>query len=203
MNELWQKQQESAFKEWQFFYDNRELLENGELTIKELIESSHPVDGENVIITANDDWGLGFIDYDFTISNNKNISYCYYGFAENCMNELWYFLELLTQTTEDLYFACEEEGPESFFYIQNINGEKIRFMHISDRVQQPNGIVVGLFKVHQDFIISKHKLIEQFYNAMRIPIISTKIEELSHPLGTEEFEDLIKDSEIIKNYLNI
>ena len=201
MNEQWQKQQDSAIKEWHFFYNDRELLEEGELTLKELIENSHPISGENVVITANDKWMWGLIDYEFIINNNNNTSYCFYGYAENYMNDLWYFIELLTQTTEDLYFSCEEEGPISFFYIHNIDDEKIRFMHISNRVQKPVSIVNGLFKVHQDFVISKYKLIQQFYNAIMLPILNTEIDKLDDTQGIREFECLNKDSEIIKQYL--
>ena len=200
-NSIWLQQQEYALRDWKIFNDNRDCLEDGELMPKELIQKSSPIEGENTIITANEGWLFGLIDYEFIINNKDNISYCYYGFAENSMNDLWYFLELLTQTNKDLYFSCEEEGPTSFFYIQHLDNEKIRFIHISNRVQKPVQIINGLFQIHQDFIISKYNFIKQFYDAIRQPIINTKIEDLDNTLGIEEFEQLNKDSDIIKKYL--
>lgn len=199
-NSIWLQQQEYALRDWKIFNDNRDCLDDGELMPKELIQKSSPIEGENAIITANERWLFGLIDYEFIINNKDNISYCYYGFAENSMNDLWYFLELLTQTNKDLYFSCEEEGPTSFFYIQNLDNEKIRFMHISNRVQKPVQIINGLFQIHQDFVISKYNFIKQFYDAIRKPIINTKIEDLDNTLGIEEFEQLNKDSDIIKKY---
>lgn len=200
-NSVWLQQQKHALRDWKIFNDDRDCLEDEELMPKELIQSSSPVEGKNATITANKEWLFGLIDYEFIISNKDNISYCYYGFAENNMNALWYFLELLTQTNEDLYFSCEEEGPTSFFYIQNLDNEKIRFIHISNRVQKPVQIINGLFQIHQDFIISKYYFIKQFYDAIRQPIINIRIEDLDNPLGIEKFEQLNKDSYIIKKYL--
>ncbi len=200
-NSVWLQQQKHALRDWKIFNDDRDCLEDEELMPKELIQRSSPVECKNVTITANKEWLFGLIDYEFIINNKDNISYCYYGFAENNMNALWYFLELLTQTNEDLYFSCEEEGPTSFFYIQNLDNKKIRFIHVSNRVQKPVQIINGLFQIHQDFIISKYYFIKQFYDAIRQPIINTRIEDLDNPLGIEEFEQLNKDSYIIKKYL--
>lgn len=201
-NSIWIQQQKSALRDWKIYNDDKSFLKDEELMPKELIEKSSPVNGENVKITANEVWLFDLIDYEFIINNNDNISYCYYGFAENNMNDLWYFLESLTQTNEDLYFSCEEEGPTSFFYIHNLDNEKIRFIHISNRVQKPVQIINGLFQIHQDFIISKYQFIKQFYDAIRQPIINTRIEDLDNSLGIEEFEQLKKDSIIIKKYLD-
>lgn len=200
-NSIWLQQQEYALRDWKIFNNDKHCLEDGELMPKELIQKSSPIEEENAIITANERWLFGLIDYEFIINNKDNISYCYYGFAENSMNDFWYFLELLTKTNKDLYFSCEEEGPISFFYIQNLDNEKIRFMHISNRVQKPVQIINGLFQIHQDFIISKYRFIKQFYDALRKPIINTRIENLDKPLDIEEFEQLNKDSDIIKKYL--
>ncbi len=200
-NSIWLQQQKNALQDWKIFNDDRDCLKDQELMTKELIQRSSPVQDENVTITANKEWLFGLIDYEFIINNKYNISYCYFGFAENSMNDLWYFLELLTQTNEDLYFSCEEEGSTSFFYIRNLDNEKIRFIHISNRVQKPIQIINGLFQIHQDFIISKYHFIKQFYDAIRQPIINTRIENLDNPLGIEEFEQLNKDSDIIKKYL--
>ena len=40
---------------------------------KELIQKSSPIEGENTIITANEGWLFGLIDYEFIINNKDKV----------------------------------------------------------------------------------------------------------------------------------
>ena len=159
MKKEWQEQQEDALNLFDF-YNHKENLEPNEKTIKELIKESSPINGNNAEITANKTWEYRFINYEFTIKNAGNTSYCYHGFVFNDINFIWYFIELLTTFQKEYYFYCDEEGPGCFFYLQSIDKDNVRFIHISDRKQQPTAILTDTLKIHQDFIIPRYNLVK-------------------------------------------
>lgn len=196
----WKYQQKIAKKGWDYYYDSKQFFYDDEKTFKELIAGSVPVDGNNLIIDCNDTFKLGFLDYDIVINNNGHISNIYYGFAVNEMNFLWNFLEAIIQSKEDSYLWCEEEGPETYFYVQNVKDNKIRFIHISNRKQDVKGLITEDFKIRQDFIASKYKFVEEFYKALRKPIQNFSIEN-ENDLCLQDFEKIHKDSIIVKKFL--
>ena len=116
------------------------------------------------------------------------------------MNFLWNFLEAIIQSKEDSYLWCEEEGPEIYFYVQNVKDNKIRFIHISNRKQDVKGLTTEDFKIRQDFIASKYKFVEEFYKALRKPIQNFSIEN-ENDLCLQDFEKIHKDSIIVKKFL--
>ena len=197
----WQEQQDLAKRDWNYYYDSREYLDDGEKTFKELISESTPVDGTNAIVTADDEYFSGFLDYYFVINNNGNISNCYYGFAVNNMNFLWDFLEALVISKDDCYLWCEEEGPETYFYVQNLDNDKIRFIHISNRIQD-DGLFIENYKICQDFITSKYNFIKQFYTCLMQPIKHFNINNMSK-VCLDEYEEFYKDSKNVKKYLEL
>ncbi len=198
---IWQEQQDLAQRDWDCYYDSKQYLDDNEKTFKELIAESIPINGNNMRITANDEYSTGFLDYYFEINNNGIISKCYYGFAINNMNFLWNFVEAMVMSKNDCYLCCEEEGPETYFYIQNLDDDKIRFIHISNRIQD-EGLVTEDYKVRQDFITSKYNFIKQFYTCLIQPIRHFNKTNMSK-VCLDEYNEFYKNSIIVKKYLEL
>lgn len=196
----WRKQQKLAYKEWSLYYESRHFLSRNEPTFKELIQYCIPKDGSNAKIFSNKSWEYGFINYDFIINNKGNISECYFNFAMNNLNNIWYFLEALAATNTNCYFFCKEEGPLTFFYTEPLGDGLIRFIHISNRQSSFSGLSNKNFRICQDFSIKKYDFIKRFYTCIKTPIENTDIKELNS-IGVEEYEKIIKDSKIINKYL--
>ena len=109
-------------------------------------------------------------------------------------------MEAIIQSKKHCYLWCEEEGPETYFYVQSIEDNKIRFIHISNRTQNVKGLNTEDFKIRQDFIVNKYNFIEQFYKALRKPIQNFSVEQADE-LCSKEFKSFPKDSLIVKKYL--
>lgn len=199
----WQEQQDLAKNDWEFYYDSKMNLEDNEKTFKELISESTPKNGDNMIIVGNKIWDYCFLEYDFVINNNGHVSYCYYSWAVNNMNFLWNFLEAIVMSKKDCYLCCEEEGPETYFLVQNLDNDKIRFIHISDRRHDIKGLDTEDFKIRQDFITTKYNFVNQFYNCLRSPIFNVTEEKLKNSTFSSAFNKFFKDSEIVKKYLEL
>lgn len=104
--------------------------------------------------------------------------------------------------TKHIY--CEEEGPDTFLYTKNLPDNKIRFIHLSPRIQFQRHIQCEDFKIRFDVIVNKKEFIKSFYNSIIAAIKKVTVKTLKNEgfdYQTEEYKILKKGSKIIEKYL--
>lgn len=198
----WIEYQRSAQKEWQ---NTNECLYNG-LTLKELIEKSATTSVKDFNVNA--EWIGGVnIKIDSTSDNVNHKFTCSNLWIAESINyppDIFSFLEAIILSEEkEIFYFCDEEGPETFLHVDNLGNNLIRFVHLSQRVQCGNFIQTEDYKVRHDITIDKTEFIKTFYTALVNAIKDVDKKELEEESFWEldSFEAFEKCSPIIDEYL--
>lgn len=178
-----------VMKEWKYCIDNSD-----DISIKGLIEDSKPISSTdinfNITYVGDDiyiDIYVGDIESSVWVSS-----------AENRIASLWFFLFSLKNMSDTCYYYCAEEGPESFIIIKRYSEHQVRFIHLSNKVQDDsNGIVMEDYKIRQDFIVDKSWLEGILYEGLK-STISKESEDITAHWMLDEYEDFV---EIHEHYL--
>lgn len=168
---------------------------------QDLINNSKPRISENLKIYISQEKFIADLDFDIKIESVCGNSTIWVASSINDINRLWRFLEALTLEAPEYCYYVDEEGPDTFLYIQSLNEQKVRVLHITNRIQTNPSIKFDKVKVLQDLIIDKMIFIKTLYDELR-RIITNSTEEEADWYNFGDFERLDKDSEIIKEYLN-
>lgn len=163
------------------------------------------------------DFNFNFGEFVFNIKNNEGeyFKLPFYYEEDNFVksydniNILWKFLEEIILKEEPLFLHLLRGGEERVIYVERVNKKEIRFM-IANSIKLYNkerkGEILRYsfrdFDVDLDVIINKKELITQFYN--RLYNLFKNYENIAYfepPLI--DFNFWIKDSNVIKEYLNI
>ena len=199
---VWKKMQNFSKNYWDEF--SKYNVEKNKQSFYQLIKKSIPEENCDFQITARLVYG---IDLDIYFNcNNTTKSTLWVAESMNWVPNVFRFLEAIidSQKTEK-FFYCDEEGKDSFLYVQTINDTQIRFIHLSDTIYiDKNKSKNDDFNIRQDLIINKKEFVKHFYSAINEAVNLVKIEELNAEGRTDllnDFETLKKGSNIIEKYL--
>ena len=198
----WLKVQKFSKDYWNSF--SRYNEEENKPSFSELIASSVPKENSNLQIITKLIYGL---DLDIGFDCNNTNSSLWIAESMNWVPNIFYFLEAIIYSKEtEIFFYCDEEGRDSFLYVQTINDKKIRFIHLSDK-RYIGEHTLNDFNIKQDVIIDKREFVEKFYSAIKKAVATVTIDELNEEgwghLLNDEYELLKKGSKIIEIFLEV
>ena len=198
----WLKMQKFSKDYWNSF--SRYNEEENKPSFSELIANSVPKENSNLQIITKLIYGL---DLDIGFDCNNTNSSLWIAESMNWVPNIFYFLEAIIYSKEtEIFFYCDEEGRDSFLYVQTINDKKIRFIHLSDK-RYIGEHILNDFNIKQDVIIDKREFVEKFYSAIKKAVATVTIDELNEEgwghLLNDEYELLKKGSKIIEIFLEV
>ena len=88
---------------------------------------------------------------------------------------------------------------------KNLSNNKIRFIHLSPRIQFQRHIQCEDYKIRFDIIVDKKEFVKTFYNSIISAInkVSMKELEIEWDYQIDEYKILKKGSCIIEKYIGI
>ena len=189
---IWQIVQDFSKQTW------NEYSKNEKITFEQLIETSIPIETNKLNITIANAY---YVDLEFLFETDYGKSIFWLAEAVNTPAHLLRFLEAIIISKEDeIYFYCEEEGPDTFLFVKKIN-DKIRFIHLSQRKQFSKYIETEAYKIRQDIITDKKNFIRTFYSTIKNVIKNTDTKQYTCNWMLNQFIELQKGSPIIEQYL--
>ena len=189
---IWQNVQDFSKKLW------LEYSKNEKITFEKLIDMSVPVKTHKLNITIANSCCS---DLEFLFETDYGKSLLWLAETVNSPVSILRFLEAVIESKEkDIYFYCEEEGPDTFLYVNKLE-YGIRFIHLSPRIQFSKYIQTGDYKILQDVVIDKKNFIKAFYATIKNAVETIVPEEYPCSWMLEQFSELQKGSYIIEKYL--
>lgn len=195
----WQKLQ--AFSEYNWNFYSKSNIEGKKPSFKKLVKSSKPIKLHNINVLVETSCG---IDLDIIFEANNIKSQIWIAESVNYVPNILRFLEAIVYSkSKECFYFFEEEGPETFLYTKNLSDNKIRFIHLSSRIQFQRRIQSEEYKIRLDVIIDKKEFVRTLYNSIMNEVnkISKKeiLEEWEYQI--DAFEVLKRGSQIIEKYI--
>ena len=198
-NPIWQKMQDFSKDQW--YYLSKYNVENKKPSFAELITKSIPKENTDLKILVKLIYG---IDLDIYFDSN-DVSNLWIAESMNWIPNIFHFLESVIYSKEkECFYYCDEEGEDSFLYVNKINDNDIRFIHLSEQIYIGDGKNESdEYKTRQDVIIGKKEFVKIFYTSIMNAVNNITKKYLKEECWDEldEYKILKKGSEIIEKYL--
>ena len=198
---IWQHFQDLSKDIWDDY--SKYNVEDNKFSFAELIKNSVASENNNLKIVTETTYG---IDLDITFECEQYKSQFWLAESVNWVPNIFRFLEAIIYSKDkECFYYCEEEGPDTFLYAKNLSNNKIRFIHLSPRIQFQRHIQCEDYKIRFDIIVDKKEFVKTFYNSIISAInkVSMKELEIEWDYQIDEYKILKKGSCIIEKYIGI
>ena len=133
-------------------------------------------------------------DIELTLKSKFGESQIWLASSMNNLSNIWLFLEAVIRNTEPyVFFYCDEEGADTFFYVKKYQNERLYFVHLTNNNTKE-------WKVVQKITTFQDIFIYAFYKAINSAIKNGEY-VLKNNGDYDNFIDLVKGSTIVKTYL--
>lgn len=133
-------------------------------------------------------------DIELAIKSKFGDSKIWLASSMNKISNIWRFLEAVIRSSEpDVFFYCDEEGADTFFYVKKYQNELIHFIHLTNNNTKE-------WKVVQNITVFQDLFVYAFYKAINLAIRNGEY-VLKSNSEYPYFIDLVKGSEIVKTYV--
>ena len=177
---------------------------NTQEDILKLINKSTPSSSAKLLITKIEEHS-GWICITGCVDNSEfYIKYSSYMFDTSIL--ISFFAELV-DLKEDIAMFLDNEGSFPMLYAKNIDNDNVRFMFAHDYIlfenDEADDDCLPLYKIECDVIISKHILLEEFYNILFPYTKNYDLKLIEAHYSEFNLKNGGKYLEIIKKYLNV
>lgn len=196
---IWQHVQDFSKRIWEDYSGYN--IDDNKPSFNKLLKDSTPTKANNIKVITKAEYG---VDLNITLESDNNKSNFWLAESVNYIPNIFKFLEAVIYSKQkECYFYFEEEGPDTFLYTKSLPNNKIRFVHLSSRIQFQRYIQCEDYKIRMDIIIDKKEFVKAFYTSVMNAINGIDFEEIKTEWDyqLDEYKILKSGSPLIEKYL--